>query len=324
MWVMVILSGKVGLKDLLRAVCVSLLRIDGSSRHVWNHGVTATPWVLRSAENVILWCWLWEPDITTVSAKVSRLECLGDILLDNDSAASGVDEPRTFLHLGDELLVEQAASLFVKWAVDCDDITLSEHLLEAVDSPASNLLLLLWAEWLVVEVQQLLAVECSEASQDTLANAADCDGTDNLVLKIIFVLGDVGDVPVAALDLLVCWNEVTNEDKDGHDDVLSDGNNVGSGDLSDGDTAVCSVGGIKVDVVGPNTSCDCDLQLLRLGQALLGEISWMESAMMLETRRTTETSETNGVVMITSASTSSWSNLEFSPSLSDVVTKVWP
>lgn len=33
---------------------------------------------------------------------------------------------------------------------------------------------------------------------------------------------------------------------------------------------------------------------------------------------------TYGVVMMTSASTSSWSNLEFSPSLSDVVTRVWP
>jgi hypothetical protein len=33
---------------------------------------------------------------------------------------------------------------------------------------------------------------------------------------------------------------------------------------------------------------------------------------------------TNGVVMMISASTSSWSNLEFSPSLSDVVTRVCP
>lgn len=33
---------------------------------------------------------------------------------------------------------------------------------------------------------------------------------------------------------------------------------------------------------------------------------------------------TYGVVMMTSASTSSWSNLEPSPSLSDVVTSVWP
>ncbi len=34
--------------------------------------------------------------------------------------------------------------------------------------------------------------------------------------------------------------------------------------------------------------------------------------------------ELYGVVMITSASTSSWSNFEFSPSLSDVVTRVCP
>lgn len=39
------------------------------------------------------WCWLWEPDVTTVSAELARLESLGDILLDDDGTTGGVDEP---------------------------------------------------------------------------------------------------------------------------------------------------------------------------------------------------------------------------------------
>lgn len=52
-------------------------------------------------------------------------------------------EPCTLLHLGDQVLVEHALSLLVERAVDGDDITLSEHLLEGVDTAAADLLLLL-------------------------------------------------------------------------------------------------------------------------------------------------------------------------------------
>jgi len=165
----------------------------------------------------------------------------------------------------------------VERAVDGDNVALGEHVLELVDTAASNLLLNLWVEWLVVVVEELLAVEWLQSAEDTLTNTTDSDGTDDLVLEVVLVLGDSGDVPVTVADLVVGWDKVADEGEDGHDDVLSDGDDVGSSDLGDGDTAVGLVGSVEVDVVGTNTGSDGDLELLGLGQTLSGEVTWVES-----------------------------------------------
>jgi len=114
----------------------------------------------------------------------------------------------------------------VERAVDGDDVALSEHLLEVLNPAAANLLLLLGREGLVVVVEQLLAVEGLEAAQDTLADASDGDGADDFALEIEFVLGRLGNIPPAGLDLLVGGDEVADQDEDGHDDVLSDRHDV--------------------------------------------------------------------------------------------------
>lgn len=132
----------------------------------------------------------------------------------------------TLLHLGNELLVEQAAGLLVQRAVDGDDVALCKHLLEVLDPSAANLLLLLRRQRLVVKVEQFLAVESSEAAEHTLANAANGDGTDDLVLEIVLVLGHGCDVPVTGSDLLVGRHEVADEDQHSHDDMLGDGDDV--------------------------------------------------------------------------------------------------
>lgn len=59
-----------------------------------NHGVASAPGVLGIAERVVLGCGLGEPDITAITTELSRLESFGNILLDDDSAAGSVDEPR--------------------------------------------------------------------------------------------------------------------------------------------------------------------------------------------------------------------------------------
>lgn len=51
------------------------------------------------------------------------------------------EKGRTWLHLGDELFVEQTASLLVQRAVDGNNIALRQHLLQTVHSSAANLLL---------------------------------------------------------------------------------------------------------------------------------------------------------------------------------------
>lgn len=183
----------------------------------------------------------------------------------------------TGLHLADELLIEHAAGLLVERAVDSDDVALGEHLLEVLDAAAANLLLLLRRQGLVVVVEELLAVESFQTAEDTLSDTADGDGTDDLVLEIVLVLGDGGDVPVAAGDLLVGGDEVADEDEHGHDDVLGDGDDVGASDFSDGDTAVGGVGGVEVDVVGTDTCGDTDLEVLALSETLGGDVTRVEA-----------------------------------------------
>lgn len=230
----------------------------------------------------------------------------------------------TLLHLGDQLLVEHATGLLVQWAVDGDDIALSKHVLEVLNSSAANLLLLLGGKWLVVEVEELLAVEWLQSAEDTLADTANSDGTDDLAFEVVLVLGNLSDVPVTAGDLLVSWDEVSDKDEHGHDDVLGDGDDVGASDLSNGDTAIGLVGGVQVDMVGTNTGGHGELEVLRLGETLSGQVTWVESEGMSMLIRLLQGGLSYGVVMMTSASTSSWSNLLFSPSLSEVVTRVWP
>lgn len=132
----------------------------------------------------------------------------------------------TLLHLRDQCLVKQASCLFVQRAVDGHNITLLQHLLQSVAPPAANLLLYLRLERLVVKVQQFLAVKGLQSPQDTLSDTTNSHGSDDLVLKVVLVLGNSSDVPLAAFNLLVSGDEVSDESEDGHDNVLGDGDDV--------------------------------------------------------------------------------------------------
>lgn len=188
----------------------------------------------------------------------------------------------TLLHLGNEVLVEQATSLLVQGAVDGDNVTLSKHLLEVLDATGTNILLNLGAKGLVVVVEELLAVEGLQTAEDTLTNTADGNGTDDLALEVELVLGDGGNVPLTVADHLVGRDEVADEVEDGHDNVLGDGDDVAAGDFGDGDTTVGLVGSVEVDVVRANTSSDGDLEVLGLGQTLLGEITGVEATLSVK------------------------------------------
>lgn len=165
----------------------------------------------------------------------------------------------------------------MKWAVDGNNITLSKHLLEVLNTTATNLLLLLGAERLVVEVEKLLAVEWLQTAQDTLTDTANSDSTDSLALKVVLVLGDTSNIPLTLGDHLVGGDKVADKDEHSHDDVLSDGNDVGTSDFSDGNTTVGLVGSIEIDVVRTNTGGDGNLEVLCLCEALSGEVTGVEA-----------------------------------------------
>lgn len=58
-------------------------------------------------------------------------------------------------------------------------------------------------------------------------------------------------------------------------------------------------------MVGTNTSCDGNLELLRLCETLGGEVTWMETTIVLGVLHTKGRVMSYGVVMMISASTSS-------------------
>ena len=183
----------------------------------------------------------------------------------------------TLLHLGDELLVEQTSRLLVQRAVDGDNVALRQHVFQVLDSSASNLLLDLGLEWLIVEVEELLAVERLQATEHALTDTANCDCAHNLVFEIILILCHSSDVPVSSLDLLVGWDEVSNEQENGHDHVLGDGDDVGSGDLGDSDATIGLVCSIQINVIGANASGDSNLELLCFCETLGGQVTGMEA-----------------------------------------------
>lgn len=88
----VLLAGEVAGQDGLCAVGVALLGIERGARHVGDHGVAAAEGVLGGAQGVVLGGRLGEPDVAAVAGEVAGLEGGGDVLLDDDGAAGGVDE----------------------------------------------------------------------------------------------------------------------------------------------------------------------------------------------------------------------------------------
>ena len=218
-------------------------------------------------------------------------------------------------------------------AVDSDNVTLAKHFLEIHDATATNFLLLFRRKGLVIVVEKFLAIEWLQAAQNTLANSADGYSTDNLSFKVELTLGCLGDIPSALLNHLMGRDEVSDQDEDSHNDMLCNRHNIGPCDLCYRDTAVGLVSSVEVDMVRTDPSRDGKLELLSLGQALCSKISGVEARKMAvskclgrewHTEASAFAEDAYGVVISISASTSSWSNLEFSPSLSEVVTRVCP
>ena len=167
----------------------------------------------------------------------------------------------------------------MKRSVNGNNITLSKHILQLVNTTAANLLLNLRLKRLVVVVQKLLAVERLQTAQHTLTNTANGNGTNDLILEVELVLGNRRNIPLATANLLVCRDKVADQGEDGHDNMLGDGDDIGPGDLGHGNATVGLVGSVQVDMVRANTGSDGELQVLSFGQALGGQVTGVEATM---------------------------------------------
>lgn len=162
-------------------------------------------------------------------------------------------------------------------AVDGHNVALRQHLFQILNTSTSNLLLQFWLEGLVVEIQQLLAIEGFQSPQNTFADAANSHGTDDFAFEIVLALGDGGNVPVPFCDLLVGGDEVADKNENGHDDVFCDRNDIGAGNFGDGDAAVSFVGCVEVDMVGADTGSDGKFEVLGFGETFGGEVAGVEA-----------------------------------------------
>ncbi len=119
-----------------------------------------------------------------------------------------------------------------------------------------------------------LAVEWLEPLEHSVTNSTSSNGTNDLVLKIERESTDVGDVPATGHDLLVSWYKVSEQDQDGHHDVLGHGNDVATGYFAYTDLSF--VTGVQVDVVGSDTGSDTELEVLGSGDELPSQVAGME------------------------------------------------
>ena len=95
-WAVVFPPAEVAVQNSLGSGSIPLLRIERSTGHVSDHGISASEWVLCVTERVVLWRWLREPDIAAVAAEVAGLEGFGNVFFDDDGTTGRVDEPRAY------------------------------------------------------------------------------------------------------------------------------------------------------------------------------------------------------------------------------------
>lgn len=176
-------------QDVLSASRVALLGIERGARDVRSHRVTTTklrvPHVAHSAPGVVSRGWLGERHITTVAIELAASKGIRNVFLNTDGTTSGVDEPRALLHLAYEVLVEEAIGAFVERGVDGHNVALRKHLLKRLDATAADLGLGGIVQLVVIMVQQLLAFERTQPTQNALANAANTNSTDNLAFEVV-------------------------------------------------------------------------------------------------------------------------------------------
>jgi hypothetical protein len=115
-----------------------------------------------------------------------------------------------------------------------------------------------------------LHVERLEAPQHRRADPAGGDGADMHPLDVERAGDAVGDVPAAGAGDFVRGDEVPDQSQDRHHDMLGDADRVAIGHFGDGDAPLDRR--LEVDMVGADAGGDRQLQSIRLGDPLAGQI----------------------------------------------------
>ena len=113
-------------------------------------------------------------------------------------------------------------------------------------------------------------VERLEAAQHRASDPPGGDGPDMHPLDIVGSRYAVGDVPAAGLHQVPRLQIIADQRQNHHHDVLGDTDRVAIGDLGDRDPAIDR--GSQVDMVGTDSRGDRELEVLRFGYPLGGQI----------------------------------------------------
>lgn len=108
----------------------------------------------------------------------------------------------------------------------------------------------------------------------TLDSPASSNGTNDLALQIECVPRDLADIPISPLNHLMRRHKVAHKQEDVHQHMLSDGHNVRAADFDDVDLVLD--GSVEVDVVGPDTGGNSQLEFGCLFDELGGEVAGVE------------------------------------------------
>ena len=196
-----------------------------------------------------------------------------DVLGVDNGTTGRVDDPSTLLHPGELLGVDEATSTFIERAVDGEHVELGKEVLEIFATDSAGVLLELLVT-LVVVVGELGAVEGLQSLENARANTSGAKGTNDLTFKVVGLTSYLSNVPVTFEVLSIGGNKVADENEDGHNDVLSDRDDVGASDLVDRN--VLLVGDIEIDVVGTDTGSDTTLEVLSGLEHLGGQVTRVE------------------------------------------------
>src|SRR5271154_7626761 len=105
--------------------CVPRLRRKRSSGDMGRHAM-----VRHGPPGMVLRRWLGEPDVSGVAAKLAAFESADDGVAIADLAARGVHKIDAALHLGEELVVEEALRFRMKRRVDRHNVADLDHVLD--------------------------------------------------------------------------------------------------------------------------------------------------------------------------------------------------
>lgn len=104
---------EVVVKNTLDSLGIASLGIQSSTRVMGHHAISTSKRVFRRTPDVVLWSRLNVPYIASVAAKLTAQKGGSNIILVADGTTSGVNEPRAFFEMLQEVTVNESTGAFM-------------------------------------------------------------------------------------------------------------------------------------------------------------------------------------------------------------------